>query len=519
MTFTKTLLMALFLVVGGLYVINFEIGGSRGSGRGIGSSEDKPQILFPGLEAKEISRVHVEHGNVSYAFLVTDSANQRIAVLEPLSAPTDEISVKAVLNAITSLQSFNSIDNSSAANDVAAMGLDRPAMKLRFVDKAGEHEVLFGNKHSLTSRRYAQIQGENRVVMVSDDSFVDLKKTPFELRDRTPVAFNPSDVRGLSIVRAGGGLELVFVNADRANNVNDQGEWKFGGEFAAKKVDQAAVKDVFSDLLAVHVAEFIDRPNPNLDTYGLREPYARVKIVTSDGVVNAKFGSVGTAVGAELSEASALTENNYYLQLEGVSTVYKLAKRFPNGLMQDAMHFWDKAPFADLDFDNVTEIAIGHNHEADKFLAFGKVVNASEVYWEILSEKSKGLRVNDRLMQDWFNSIKEAKVLFYLPGGSIKQDIAGFDKPNFEISLLMGNQQQSIRKRIVVGSEVGESLVTKSFNTLGEAARQTGSSSQAPRHAAIEVSGQEPLVFVVDAITLSSLDKTLTHFLGSGSAS
>ncbi len=206
---------------------------------------------------------------------------------------------------LSSLRSTSAVDfPDDAPTDLAKYGLDRPRLTVRVMtgqEGGNAATLLLGGETTQAGQKqvYAKRGEQATVYALGEFSYNTLNKTAAQLRDKTILPVDPSQVGRIVIERRdGGGVTLVQ---------SDTG-WKIEGVDKPLKAD--AVTRFVDDLRELRGADIVAEPAKDLGAWGLAAPDLRVSVSNRDGQ------AVGTIVAAK-------RDTKRYVMRAGTETVFE----------------------------------------------------------------------------------------------------------------------------------------------------------------------------------------------------
>jgi len=119
---------------------------------------------------------------------------------------------------------------------------------------------------------YALAQPGEGVVIVDGRLLTDLSKSPFDLRDRSLLRFETTDVKAIQLRRDGQSLALA-----------KEGDlWKLTTPTSAD-AQAGKVYDLLYALKELRYRALVENDGSNLARYGLKSPQAEVELTMADG--------------------------------------------------------------------------------------------------------------------------------------------------------------------------------------------------------------------------------------------
>ena len=301
----RTLLILLVLVLGlGAFIWLYE--------RKLPSSEERETLgkKVLALEKGEVTAVAIDapKGSVRLERAPSpkpkdkdkkDAAAEPAAdwrLVRPLSARADAFAVDRLLEAVTSLQKLNTLDQA----DPKDVGLDKPRATVRLTTRDGEKVLRIGAEVPPGGSTIAGVDGRKGAYVVADSILSEVDKAPGEWRDHQVFRGNREAVQRITLT---GGSEGPVVLARHRG-----GFWM--ERPVADRADRDLVDGLLSDLTGLTADRFLDGPR-NLAALGLNPPKGTVDVIFSDGTPPARV-ELGTAVtGAAAPEGQPAGEVAY----------------------------------------------------------------------------------------------------------------------------------------------------------------------------------------------------------------
>jgi hypothetical protein len=316
----KTLFLALVLGVAVLYLTKVALPGREEQALGqralskLQSGEIAAIDLARRPQGGDIERCSVVHNGANSAIQDSDAAS-KWSLQGVRGAVLDTAVLAELIRTVKELPLEGPLSERDLHGDLAVYGLDKPALTLVVRtrgEKASEEsvELAFGKKNEYLSKRYVKVSGRSGVFLVPEPLFTALDKGQSDLRSKTPVQFNVSDVR-----------EVVLTSAEGRIKVSQPavGEWKIlePRELAASKV---AVESLLNSLRSVTVGNFVDGGESQLDKYGFKTPRAEIQLQMREGLAPNQLSFSLARAAATQGAAS-----EFYLKASGVDSLYQLS--------------------------------------------------------------------------------------------------------------------------------------------------------------------------------------------------
>src|SRR5262249_32800158 len=145
----------------------------------------------------------------------------------------------------------------------ADYGLEPPAAEITFKAKGETHRVRLGGKNPTGIWVYAQLEDKPAVVLVPDSVLRDAERPATDFRDRTVIAFERKDVKGLEVKPPSG--EAV------AAQLKGPDDWQVTAPLAAP-ADKEQIGALLDKLRTAKIKDFVTEPPKGADPYGLERP-------------------------------------------------------------------------------------------------------------------------------------------------------------------------------------------------------------------------------------------------------
>lgn len=261
------------------------------------------------------------------------------AITAPLQAEGDTSEWSYVAQNLADLKKEKDLEG--ASGDLKSYGLDPAQLSVRFRAQAGQKgEVHFGQENPTGSYVYARLGQDRQVFLVPKYNYTGIKKSLYDLRERSLLKFNESNVRQIRLTHARGEFLLVKTSE----------QWHLREPLAAA-ADSDQIRTLFSKLSYDKVKEFVDQPQ-DLKALGLDRPQLRV--VLTEGERTKEF-----MVGKEKQKGET-----YYARARDRSPVFLIERSTFDGLNKSLLDLRDKT-IAKLERDKVDVIEITRGTKTD----------------------------------------------------------------------------------------------------------------------------------------------------------
>lgn len=275
------------------------------------------------IEADDVTGLTLEHGKERIVAIRASGEGAQWRLTEPLATAADEWNVKQVINKIRDLRAEGFLSADEA--EEAETGFDEPQAKVTLrlpegdpltitLGKSETREV--GDTAEEKEIVYVRSSRRGEIMLVNADVVDAVRKTAFDLRDKSVVSFKRDDVTRLKVERTEG---LSFTLARRP-----------GGWFVEKpknfEARQGAVDDILWDLEDLSAVEFVtEEATPqDLREYGLAVPQTAITIT-----LRGQSEPIKVLIGEKTAEG------DYYAAVEGGKQVVKISEFLMGDLPED----------------------------------------------------------------------------------------------------------------------------------------------------------------------------------------
>jgi hypothetical protein len=358
--------------------------------------------LWKGVEAKDVEEIVVRKGAET---LQLKKTGETWSLTAPVAAPADRQAADGLASSLATLRVEREIE--ANPQQPADFGLAPPAVEITFKAKGQERGVKLGSKNPTGIWVYAQEAGKPAVLLVPDSLLRDAQKPTGDFRDRTLLAFDRKDVKGIE-VRGPGGQVLAAVAARGAD------EWALTGPLAAP-ADREAVTALLEKLRAARIKEFVaDGTSPA--EYGLDRP-TRLTL---------EMGEAATRTTRSVRFGRALPDRKgVYAQREGEPGVLVVEEELWTAVPTSATALRDKSVFA-YDRGKLERVEI----ESPK----GKVALAlQDGKWRITAPSA--LRGDDGAVSEWLFKARDLRAREFVAEDGKRPAAYGLDKPQIRLTV------------------------------------------------------------------------------------
>jgi hypothetical protein len=211
------------------------------------------------LEAKDVEEIAVTRKGET---LKLKRSGDTWALAAPVESRAEKQPAEDLASSLATLRVEREIEPNPAKP--ADFGLAPPAAEVRFKAKGQEHQVRVGSKSPTGIWVYAQLEDKPAVVLVPDSILRDAEKPVADFRDRTVLAFEKKDVKGVEVKTPSG--QAVAAQLKGAD------EWQVTAPMAVP-ADREQVSGLLDKLKSARIKEFVtEAPPGGPDPYGLDRP-------------------------------------------------------------------------------------------------------------------------------------------------------------------------------------------------------------------------------------------------------
>jgi hypothetical protein len=227
-------------------------------------------------EAKQVFKV--QEKDIGPLTLIRDGQAVRLVkkdhdwhLAAPLTTRADQAAVDAMLVTLAQLKKERDL---GAQKDLKPFGLDHPRLVVEFTAQGKSHRLALGSQAPGDRDFYALKDQEPNVLLISTASKDSLDRSLPALRDKTLLAFDPGDVKGVRIKARRIQVDLEKTGAQA---------WRWVGR-EGFKVRPDRVAALLRELHAARVKEFPEHLPKNYWSLGLApRPRLEVTLVTAKG--------------------------------------------------------------------------------------------------------------------------------------------------------------------------------------------------------------------------------------------
>jgi cbb3-type cytochrome oxidase subunit 3 len=220
------------------------------------------------LEPDKVKRLELSGKGRSIS--LSNAGTDQWEMVQPIKAKADASAVRDLLWKIRNARVKEFL--SSDTDTTRRYGLDRPDLIVALTQDGASKRLLLKEASDPTVGLYALADPGQGVVIIDGRLLTDLSKSPFDLRDRSLLRFETSDVKAIQLRRDGQSLALA----------KDGDLWKLTTPTSAD-AQAGKVYDLLYALKELRYHALVENDGSHLARYGLTSPQAEVELTMADG--------------------------------------------------------------------------------------------------------------------------------------------------------------------------------------------------------------------------------------------
>ncbi len=289
MSYKTTLIIAILLVLLGVYAYYFEYKG----GQKKEEEKEKAKTLFE-VKKEDVVEIRIT-GILPGPVKMVPAGKENWRLDTPLQARADQSTVDRILNSFEKLKYKEIIDEQP--RDLRPYELDKPPMTIQLTLKGNiQREVSIGAKNPVDNVYYIKVNHDARVYL-AEGTIGDLSTTTLlDLRDKKLTDFTTDKVESINLSTTA--LAMQFQKQNET--------WKMQ-QPVQSPASNSEVTSLLSSLESLRATRFIDQPGENLEPYGLKAPVATVELSLEKGLrQKIEFGKAGDEMYARLEGSQGI---------------------------------------------------------------------------------------------------------------------------------------------------------------------------------------------------------------------
>jgi hypothetical protein len=263
----------------------------------------RPVPVLPGFKGAAVVSVQVHPAGQSV--IRAERTNAAWHLTKPMSYPAQAISIESLLAALEQLMPVSQITATELRNRTnadAEFGFEPPHVSLVIESPDTRKQILIGTRTAPGDQLYLQVVGVGAYI-VNADLLKVIPRTADDWRDTSFVDLRKLAFDRIMITNAAAVIEL---QRDATNN-----SWTMRGA----RADGVGITNLLQKLQALRVAQFLDDPRLDLETFGLQPAELGLALGQGTNVVALlQFGK------------SPATNANLVYARQGVGTIVTVAK-------------------------------------------------------------------------------------------------------------------------------------------------------------------------------------------------
>jgi len=266
--------------------------------------------VLPGFKAAEVTSIQVHPA--AQSVIRAERTNGAWQLTRPVSYPAQVISIESLLAALEQLMPASQISATelrNRSNADAEFGFEPPRASLVLQTPETRKQILIGSPTAPGDQVYLQVVGVGAYVVTAEL----LKLIPRTVDDWRDTAL--VDLRNLAFDRItiSNAAAITELQRDATNNA-----WTLMGVGAMRgaRADGPGLTNLLQRLQGLRVAQFLDDPKPDLETYGLQP--AELDLALGQGT--------NVVARLQLGKSPATNANLVYACRQGVGTIVTVAK-------------------------------------------------------------------------------------------------------------------------------------------------------------------------------------------------
>ncbi|MCF7804840.1 MAG: DUF4340 domain-containing protein [Candidatus Marinimicrobia bacterium] len=304
--------------------------------KGAAEREQQEQIAsrIINIEPDSVSRVTLTQGE---NILQYERIGGQWKITEPVETGANQSRINTNLDVLTSVEKNRTV--ATDLTDLQPYGLDSPSAKVQIVyNDTGSTTLLVGDQNPTQSGTFVKLTDAPGIYTTANAVRTQAQKTLFELRDKTILDFERSNITKF-IVSRDDGRDLTF---------NKSGSmWRL--DEPQIRVNSSKVTGLLSSVDNGTAQEYYEESPENLREYGLNNPQASLSVFSNDSTRDAVL-----AVGDQVPNSDPL---QYYVRDLSRPMVFSVTSTIVDDFFDSVFEFQDKKLF-EMNRNQVTDVEI-----------------------------------------------------------------------------------------------------------------------------------------------------------------
>lgn len=385
------------------------------------------------IESEDIEEIEIQRAEGEDLKLKKEGDSWKI--VSPIEARADTSEVETLTGNIADLERQRVVAEGDSIQ-LADFGLAEPEIEVRVRYRTQQSDtptgLLLGDETPTGTNRYAKLDGEDQVFVISSYLRSNFDKKAWDLRDKKVLEFSADDVEKIVLGRPDGDLVLAKASEDRWN-VSSPGFCRadrYKASSLVSRFETAKMEEIVSESGA----------DADLEEYGLAQPTYQVNIQLKGGI------SAKLLVGHE-------KESRFYARNPDRDLVYLIASSLVDDIKKDASEYRSKRLFEYATY-KVEKVQIEPGEGPTRVIEKTKEGEDEEEMWVESAPESRDLdraKVEDLLYK--MNGTDAEDFASISPSDSDLEPF-GLSSPSFEISIWTeGNETP---EEVTVGKPEGD---------------------------------------------------------------
>lgn len=383
-------------------------------------------LLF---ETKNVDEISIE--SPLQTKVLKRRAKGQWKLVKPLETDADNDAVQALLSSLHDARFTKLVEENP--EDLVIYGLDTPSLKIVLKLKDGEKSVLLGGASPVGSSIYLKRGGESKVLLAFA-SRTRWDRSVYELRDKTILDFNISDIASMEIRQANKSIQFTQTG----------NEWKVNSGSIEGKGDSPEITGFLNFIRFSRIKMFVDEAPDKLHSFGLQNPAIALTIHFKDETQQSLLiGDVVTGRDMLIS--------GYYAKIGEAEKVFTLDARMFEVLIKNPLDFFDK-PIFEFDPKEVAELRF-QLQSGEVRIVRNKILNL----WSIVKPIKRS--VSSATVENLLTQLKDARFKDLVKNSEGKApEVYSVDPPRRKVTLL--NSKKTVLGSLNIGnrSEGGQNF-------------------------------------------------------------
>ena len=305
-----------------------------GMSKTVNDLRNKELVTF---KMDDVRKLILTHDNGETIELDRDGDKWKI--VKPAAYPADDIAIREALNGLLSAKVTDFIADAPAS--VTQYGLEKPHLTVTAVlNNGSQQSVLFGYKEIQQGKGGIYVRRGERAPVYAVPAYVmsGLDKSLLDLRDKSVMSFDPSNVDSVAVQNQEGAFTLKRAAA---------GKWNVIEGARTSEADGDVVERLLSQLKGLKGTSIVADPMPSPVPFGLDNPAIEITLTGKDGK---QIGTLKVAMisikpsGPPLPGESSKPKTEHYIISSASKAVYSLNAFYFSELNKPASLYKAAAP-------------------------------------------------------------------------------------------------------------------------------------------------------------------------------